>query len=49
MGFGNNVYLCNALIGMYVKFGCLSSARHVFDQMPDRDVVSWTSLMSGYV
>ena len=49
MGFGSNVYLCNALVDMYVRFGCLSSARQVFDEMPGRDVVSWTSLMSGYV
>ena len=38
----------NTLVDMYAKFGYLKKAREVFYELPERDVVSWTSLMSGY-
>lgn len=40
--------LHNALLDMYVKCGCLMSARELFDRMETRDVYSWTSLVNGY-
>ncbi|XP_061342683.1 pentatricopeptide repeat-containing protein At5g59600-like [Gastrolobium bilobum] len=48
MGFHNEVSVANALIDMYGKCGGLSHARRVFDRMPDRDVASWTSMISGF-
>ncbi|KAH7680902.1 TPR-like protein [Dioscorea alata] len=33
---------------MYCKCGDMVSARHLFDVMPKRDVVSWNSIVSGY-
>lgn len=33
---------------MYVNCRCLDDARRVFEKMPRRDVVSWTTLISGY-
>lgn len=45
--FGD-VALWNTLIDMYAKSGDLKDARHVFDEMTSRNVVSWTSLMSSY-
>ncbi|KAH7862080.1 hypothetical protein Vadar_034524 [Vaccinium darrowii] len=33
---------------MYMSFQCLEEARQVFDWMPHRDIVSWTTLISGY-
>ncbi|KAK1436648.1 hypothetical protein QVD17_02430 [Tagetes erecta] len=47
----HNVYLSNHLINMYAKCGSLDHARKVFDEMPERNrnVVSWTALVSGYV
>ncbi|KAG5627236.1 hypothetical protein H5410_012454 [Solanum commersonii] len=48
MGFGSDLYICNALIDMYSRMNELGRAREVFDKMPSRDVVSWNSLVSGY-
>ncbi|KAL3534226.1 hypothetical protein ACH5RR_002687 [Cinchona calisaya] len=42
------VYLRTRLIVLYVKCECLSDARYVFDEMPERNVVSWTAMISGY-
>lgn len=38
----------SALVCFYVNCGLLSIARKVFDQMPMRDVVSWTIILMGY-
>ncbi|CAI0377109.1 unnamed protein product [Linum tenue] len=42
------VYLRTRLIVFYTKCNCLSDARHVFDEMPERNVVSWTAMISAY-
>ncbi|KAK9290459.1 hypothetical protein L1049_008629 [Liquidambar formosana] len=47
-GFASNLYLNTKLIIFYVKLGDVVSARKVFDRMPDRSVVSWTAMVSGY-
>lgn len=39
----------NALIDMYGKCGSLSEAQSVFNELPDQNVVSWNSLIAGYV
>ncbi|XP_071699074.1 pentatricopeptide repeat-containing protein At2g03880, mitochondrial-like [Rutidosis leptorrhynchoides] len=41
-------HLCVSLINFYAKCGCLNIARQVLDEMPQRDVVSWTALISGF-
>jgi pentatricopeptide repeat protein len=43
-----DVVLGNALVDMYAKCGALEKARDVFQQLPSRTVVSWTSMISGY-
>ncbi|PHT52703.1 putative pentatricopeptide repeat-containing protein, mitochondrial [Capsicum baccatum] len=42
------VYLRTRLIVFYIKCVLLDDARWVFDEMPQRNVVSWTALISGY-
>eukprot|EP01018_Ginkgo_biloba_P001344 Gb_25868 [translate_table: standard] len=48
-GFQSNVFVANAIIDMYAKCGSIDNARNVFDEMPQRDVVSWNSMITGYV
>lgn len=43
-----DAFLCNSLIHLYCTCGAFPDARAVFDGMPARDVVSWTSLVAGY-
>ena len=38
----------NALVDMYAKCGQPTKAQEAFDQLLNRDVVSWTALMAGY-
>ncbi|XP_058107682.1 pentatricopeptide repeat-containing protein At2g27610-like [Magnolia sinica] len=47
-GFIPDVYTNNHLISMYVKYEILDDARRVLEQMPERNLISWTLLVSGY-
>ena len=49
LGFSPDLYFCNTLIDLYIKCGCTIVAHKLFDEIPLRDHVSWTSLISGYV
>ncbi|XP_068660830.1 pentatricopeptide repeat-containing protein At5g66520-like [Aristolochia californica] len=46
-GFRKNVRICNTLIDMYIKCGCLDDAQKVFHAMQDRSVVSWSAMIGG--
>ncbi|CAI8607387.1 unnamed protein product [Vicia faba] len=47
-GFGCEVFIGNALVTMYSRWGELDGAGRVFDEMPMRDLVSWNAMLSGY-
>ena len=47
-GFGEDLHVGNSMIDMYIKCGFLECGRKVFDEMPNRDVISWTELISAY-
>ncbi|KAF7833088.1 putative pentatricopeptide repeat-containing protein [Senna tora] len=47
-GFTNDVFLYNTLINIYVRIGNLVSAQKLFDEMPQKNHVSWACLVSGY-
>ncbi|KAL6275791.1 hypothetical protein ACE6H2_019392 [Prunus campanulata] len=49
LGFCSNVYICSALVDMYGKCGLLANAQKQFDEMSARNVVTWNSLISGYL
>eukprot|EP01018_Ginkgo_biloba_P023998 Gb_36142 [translate_table: standard] len=43
------IFFGNTLVNMYAKCGSLVDARRVLEQMPIRNVVSWTVMISAYV
>ncbi|KAJ9166435.1 hypothetical protein P3X46_021192 [Hevea brasiliensis] len=43
------LFLMTFLVNVYAKCGAMGSALKVFDNLPRRNVVAWTSLMTGYV
>ncbi|CAL5388089.1 unnamed protein product [Camellia sinensis] len=47
-GFFTNVYIGSSLISFYCKCGELGSGYQVFDEMPMRNVVSWTTMITGF-
>ncbi|MBA0621425.1 hypothetical protein Godav_007050 [Gossypium davidsonii] len=48
-GFGNDVFVLNALIDMYAKCGDIVKARRVFDSIACKDNISWNSMLTGYI
>ncbi|XP_043694793.1 pentatricopeptide repeat-containing protein At2g33760-like [Telopea speciosissima] len=47
-GFGSDPYVQAALVTFYAKSGDLVAARKVFDKMPERTIIAWNSMISGY-
>ncbi|EXB84044.1 hypothetical protein L484_005808 [Morus notabilis] len=48
LGFGCYNTVLNSLVAFYFKSGRVESAQKVFDELTDRDVISWNSMISGY-
>ncbi|KAI3519550.1 hypothetical protein L1887_08758 [Cichorium endivia] len=48
-GYGNDGFVLNGLVDMYAKCGDILKARKVFDKIPSKDLVSWNSMLRGYV
>ena len=47
-GFGLDIVANTALVDFYSKWGRMEDARHVFDKMPQKNVISWNALIAGY-
>lgn len=47
-GFDDRIIMGTALIDMYAKCGSLDCSRQAFDEMPMKNLVSWTAMISGY-
>ncbi|KAL8213816.1 hypothetical protein R6Q57_003265 [Mikania cordata] len=46
--FKHNIFLNNALINMYARCGNLTKAQEIFDNMMEKNLVSWTAVIGGY-
>nr|GMD00250.1 pentatricopeptide repeat-containing protein At3g49170, chloroplastic [Ipomoea batatas] len=47
-GFQSNQSVCNALISMYSRCGNIEAALRVFDEMENRNIISWTAIITGF-
>nr|XP_051221238.1 putative pentatricopeptide repeat-containing protein At2g01510 [Lolium perenne] len=43
-----SVFSGSALLDMYAKCGCLDEALRTFDEMPERNSISWNAVISAY-
>ncbi|KAJ4722211.1 Pentatricopeptide repeat-containing protein [Melia azedarach] len=48
-GFLSDTFAVNNLINCYIRLQKTLDARHLFDEMPQPNVVSYTSLIAGYI
>ncbi|XWS53078.1 hypothetical protein CRYUN_Cryun11dG0127000 [Craigia yunnanensis] len=47
-GFEVHVHIMTTLVDMYARFGCVSHASFVFEEMPVRNVVPWSAMIAFY-
>ncbi|KAJ0962384.1 hypothetical protein J5N97_030212 [Dioscorea zingiberensis] len=45
MGLSSDAFVGNSLMSMYGKCGCVDEAVQVFEDMPERNLVSWNTLI----
>ncbi|XP_047335321.1 pentatricopeptide repeat-containing protein At4g15720 [Impatiens glandulifera] len=48
-GFSNDTFTINHLVNGYIRLRKIGSAHQLFDEIPDPNVVTWTSLIAGYI
>ncbi|KAL5098052.1 hypothetical protein RYX36_002379 [Vicia faba] len=48
-GFEKDKYVQNALMDMYSRIGRIEISRSIFGSMKMRDIVSWNTMITGYV
>ncbi|KAG8641237.1 pentatricopeptide repeat-containing protein At1g06140, mitochondrial [Manihot esculenta] len=48
-GSENHVSVLTALVSMYAKLGDINKAKFIFERIPNRNILSWNAMVSGYV
>ncbi|KAE8703690.1 Beta-amylase 2 isoform 1 [Hibiscus syriacus] len=48
VGYSRNVYLSSALIDFYCRSGRVKQGRALFDEVPIKDLICWSSMINGY-
>lgn len=49
LGFKSELFVSNILLDVYSKAGLLDDGLKLFDEMPQRDLISWCTIISGFV
>ncbi|GLT71578.1 hypothetical protein SLA2020_435870 [Shorea laevis] len=47
-GLGSNLPVMNSILDMYCRCGCLSEANQYFNEMSQKDLITWNTLIAGY-
>lgn len=47
-GVEGDIYVRSALVDMYAKCGFISEARRLFSRMPEKNTVTWNSIIFGF-
>ncbi|KAH7290852.1 hypothetical protein KP509_30G066500 [Ceratopteris richardii] len=48
VGLDSNLSVSTAAVDMYAKNGSMQDARDVFEKLPERTIIAWNSIISGY-
>ncbi|KAG9447917.1 hypothetical protein H6P81_014045 [Aristolochia fimbriata] len=47
-GYKGDVFVASSALNLYAKCGWMTEATKLFDEMKEKDVISWTTLISGF-
>ena len=47
LGFMSDIFASNSLVNMYAKCGSIEDANHIFSEIHQRGVVSWSAMIGG--
>ncbi|KAG5622719.1 hypothetical protein H5410_007937 [Solanum commersonii] len=47
-GFSDSLFAMTSVMNLYAKCGMVGDAYKMFDRMPERDLVCWNTVISGY-